>query len=176
MNSDNKESRSNSGHTTGALCQAFVVLAILAALLPLPASQAGESRGNGPSDPGFSAASGPWVDCNIVTNFKQVGPNLIITVDITETFSGTLDGCYTETERDVVYKNGSATFHGSGTFTGVVNAESGTMVMTCEGTATSQGEASARRDLEQGTGGPTTVHGRRTAEGTIVALQRSRCA
>src|SRR5947209_17653330 len=107
MNSDNKESRSNSGHTTGALCNAFAALAFLAALLPLPASHAGESRGNGPSAPGFIAASGPWVDCNIVTDFKQVGPNLIITVDITETFSGTLDGCYTGTERDVVYRNGS---------------------------------------------------------------------
>src|SRR5207245_7001104 len=110
MNSDNKESRSNSGHTTGALCQAFVALAILAALLPLPASEAGELRANGPSAQGFIAASGPWVDCNIVTDFKQVGPNLIITVDITETSSGTLDGCYTGPARSVVYEHGSASF------------------------------------------------------------------
>ena len=175
MNSDNKESRLNSGHTTGALCQAFVALAILAALLPLPASEAGELRANGPSAQGFIAASGPWVDCNIVTDFKQVGPNLIITVDITETFSGTLDGCYTGTERDVVYKNGSATFHGSGTFTGVVNGQSGTMVMTYEGTVTSQGVASANWVLEQGTGGLTNLHGQGTFEGTLVALQTSRC-
>src|SRR5437016_569152 len=91
--------RDQSCRASGSFCQVFVVLAILAALLPLPASQAGESRGNGPSAPGFIAASGPWVDCNIVTDFKQVGPNLIIAVDITETFSGTLDGCYTGTER-----------------------------------------------------------------------------
>src|SRR5205085_11455528 len=98
MNSDNKESWWNSGHTTGALRQAFVALVILAALLPLPTSQAGKPRRNGPSASRFITASGPWVDCNIVTDFKQVGPNLIITVDITETFSGTLDGCYTGTE------------------------------------------------------------------------------
>src|SRR5437773_12439864 len=152
MNSDNKESRSNSGHTTGALCQAFVALAILAALLPLPASQAGESRGNGPSAPGFIAASGPWVDCNIVTDFKHVGPNLIITVDITETFSGTLDGCYAGTERDVVYKNGSATFHGSGIFTGLVTAQSGTMPKLDEVSANAQAQSSSNWTLEQGTG------------------------
>jgi hypothetical protein len=175
INCDNKKSRSKSRHLTAALGIAFVALAILAALLPLPASQAGESRGNGPSAPGFIAASGPWVDCNVVTDFKQVGRNLIITVDITETFSGTLDGCYTGTERDVVYRNGSATFHGSGIFTGVVNGQSGTMVMIYEGTANAQGVASANWVLEQGTGGLTNLHGQGTFEGTLVALQTSPC-
>ncbi len=175
MNCDNKKSRSKSRHLTAALGKAFVALAILAVFLPLPGSQAGESRGTGSSAPGFIAASGPWVDCNIVTDFKQVGRNLIITVDITETFSGTLDGCYTGTERDVVYRNGSATFHGNGIFTGVVNGQSGTMVMIYEGTANAQGVASANWVLEQGTGGLTNLHGQGTFEGTLVALQTSPC-
>ena len=104
MNHDNKKSRSNSGRVTAALGKAFVALATLAVFVPLSGSQAGESRENGPSAPAFIVASGPWVDCNVVTDLKQVGRNLVITVDITETFSGTLDGCYTGTERDVVYR------------------------------------------------------------------------
>ncbi|PYK13858.1 MAG: hypothetical protein DME65_00580 [Verrucomicrobia bacterium] len=175
MNHDNKKSRSNSGRITAALGKAFVALATLAVFVPLSGSQAGESRENGPSAPAFIVASGPWVDCNVVTDLKQVGRNLVITVDITETFSGTLDGCYTGTERDVVYRNGSATFHGSGIFTGVVNGQSGTMVMIYEGTANAQGVASASWVLEQGTGGLTNLHGKGTFEGTLVALQTSPC-
>ena len=49
------------------------------------------------------------------------------------------------------------------------------MVMTYEGTATSQGAASANWVLEQGTGGLTNLHGRGTFDGTLVALQTSRC-
>src|SRR5439155_1263712 len=72
-------------------------------------------------------------------------------------------------------ENGSATFHGSGIFTGVVNGQSGTMVMIYEGTANAQGVASANWVLEQGTGGLTNLHGQGTFEGTLVALQTSPC-
>jgi hypothetical protein len=176
MNSDNKGSLSNSRRTTGALRKAFVALASLAALLPSPASQGNESIGNGQGAPRFIAASGSWLDCDIVTDFQQVGPNQIITVDVTSTFNGTLDGCYTGTERDVVYKDGAATFHGSGIFTGVVNGQSGTMVLTYEATANSQGVSSGNWVLEQGTGGLTHLHGQGTFGGTFVDPQTSRCA
>lgn len=139
------------------------------------ASQAAESGGNGQSDRGSMAASGHWIDCNIVTDFKQVGPNQIITVNISETFYGTLEGCYAGTERDVVYKNGSATFHGRGIFTGVVNGQSGTMVMTYEGTVNTQGVGSAHWVLGRGTGGLGNLHGQGTFDGILVALQTSRC-
>ena len=72
-------------------------------------------------------------------------------------------------------ENGSATFHGSGIFTGVVNGQSGTMVMIYEGTANARGVASANWVLEQGTGGLTNLHGQGTFEGTLVALQTSPC-
>ena len=138
MNSDNKESRSNFGHTTGALCQVFVALAILAALLPLPRVRPVNQEGMGQALRDSLQRPARGLIAILLPISNRLAPTYI-TVDITETFSGTLDGCYAGTERDVVYKNGSATFHGSGIFTGVVNGQSGTMVMTYEGTANSQG-------------------------------------
>ena len=177
MNSDNKESRSNSGHTTGALCQAFVALAILAALLPLPASQAGESRGNGPSAPGFIAASGSFIDCSFNSVVKQVGPNLIVTGDLTQTMYGTLDGCWTGSERDVVFlRTGAATFHGSGTFDGTVEGRSGTIVMSYEGTYDPQTNvATAHWVLAQGTDGLANLHGQGSWSGTFIEPVETPC-
>ena len=66
------------------------------------------------------AASGTWDDCNFAPSFRAAGPNSVGTVGITENFFGTLSGTYAGTERDVVLADGSATFHGSGIFTGSV--------------------------------------------------------
>jgi hypothetical protein len=78
-------------------------------------------------------ASGSWDDCNFNPTVSVAGPNLIVTVGITENYSGTVSGTYVGTERDVVYANGSATFHGSGLFTGSVNGLSGTARISYEG-------------------------------------------
>ena len=80
-------------------------------------------------------ASGTWDDCNFAPDFRAAGPNLVGTVGITENFFGTLLGTYAGTERDVVYADGSATFHGSGIFTGNVAGRSGTATYSYEGIA-----------------------------------------
>ena len=79
------------------------------------------------------AASGTWDDCNFAPDFRAAGPNAVGTVGITENFFGTLNGTYAGTERDVIYADGSATFHGSGTFTGTVAGRSGTGTYRYEG-------------------------------------------
>ena len=80
-------------------------------------------------------ASGTWDDCNFAPVFRAAGPNLAVAVGITENFFGPLEGTYIGTENDVVYIDGSATFHGSGTFTGNVAGRSGTATYRYEGTA-----------------------------------------
>jgi hypothetical protein len=79
------------------------------------------------------AVSGSWDDCNFSPTVSVAGPNLIVTVGITETYSGPVSGTYLGTERDVVSADGSATFHGSGLFTGSVNGLSGTATISYEG-------------------------------------------
>src|SRR5438093_2412690 len=98
--------------------------------------------GHAYASPPFSA-SGTWDDCNVVTSVKSAGPNLIITIDITETFQGTLDGTYVGTERDVIFADGSATFTGSGLFTGNVTGASGTIHMSYNGRAEPSSQATA---------------------------------
>src|SRR5437879_6465514 len=56
-------------------------------------------------------ASGTWDDCNFAPVFRGAGANTVETVGITENFFGTLLGTYAGTERDVIYADGSATFH-----------------------------------------------------------------
>src|SRR6266566_3273120 len=65
-------------------------------------------------------ASGTWNDCNFAPVFRAAGPNTVETVGITENFFGTLLGTSAGTESDLIYADGSATFHGSGIFTGTV--------------------------------------------------------
>jgi hypothetical protein len=110
-------------------------------------------------------ANGDWVDCNTVTESKQDGDDQLITVAITETFTGTLKGSYEGTERNVTHKDGSGTFHGSGVFTGEVNGRAGTAVMTYSGTVDAKGAAVAHWVLDQGTDGLARLDGQGTFEG-----------
>ena len=116
--------------------------------------------------PPFSAG-GTWDDCNVVTSVENVGPNLIITIIITETFRGTFDGTYVGTERDVIFADGSATFTGSGLFTGNVTSASGTIHMSYVGRAEPSSQATANWVVNQGTLGLTTLHGQGTFEGAL---------
>lgn len=90
--------------------------------------------------PGVPVAdSGTWDDCNTNGTLTLVGPNLIVTVDIAENYHGMLEGTYVGTERDVVYANGSATFHGSGSFSGTVAGLTGTGRLSYDGAAGTSG-------------------------------------
>jgi hypothetical protein len=70
-------------------------------------------------------ALGAWDDCNFGPALCFPGPNTVATIGITGNFDGSLDGKYEGSERDVVTADGSATFHGSGIFTGTVSASRG---------------------------------------------------
>lgn len=85
------------------------------------------------------AGSGTWDDCNSNPIVSIAGPNVVVTVGITENYHGMLEGTYAGTERDVVYANGTATFHGSGIFSGTVVGLSGTGRLSYEGAVGTSG-------------------------------------
>jgi hypothetical protein len=114
-----------------------------------------------------AAASGTWDDCNFAPVFRAAGPNLVGTVGITENFFGTLDGTYVGTERDVVYADGGATFHGSGIFTGSVMGQSGTATYSYEGIAPAGQQARATWVLVGATGSLASVKGHGTFDGSF---------
>ncbi|MCX6080711.1 MAG: hypothetical protein NTW32_14360 [Chloroflexi bacterium] len=70
--------------------------------------------------PARVAANGTWNDCNFGAVARTAGPNVVVTINITQNFFGTLDGKFVGTEVDVVKADGSAEFRGSGIFTGGV--------------------------------------------------------
>jgi hypothetical protein len=78
-------------------------------------------------------AEGTWDDCNFGAVIRAAGPNVVVTVNITQNFFGTLDGTYVGTEFDVVKADGSVAFHGSGIFTGNVAGTPATGTYRYEG-------------------------------------------
>jgi hypothetical protein len=80
-------------------------------------------------------AEGTWDDCNFGAVIRAAGPNVVVTVNITQNFFGTLEGTYVGTEFDVVKSNGSVVFHGSGIFTGKVAGTPATGTYRYEGIA-----------------------------------------
>ena len=123
-----------------------------------------------------AAAAGTWDDCNTNPTVSVAGPNLIVTVEITENYFGTLTGTYVGTERDVVYPNGSATFHGSGIFRGSVDGLTGTARMSYEGffpttgVLPATGPGSAKWVLVGETGELASVTARGTWGGTFLGV------
>lgn len=117
-----------------------------------------------------AAASGAWDDCNFGAAVRSGGPNLTVNVGITENFSGSLSGTYAGTERDQVYADGSATFHGSGTFTGWINGRSGTGTYKYEGSAPVGTPFTATWVFIGQTGGLTATTGRGTFGGTFTGV------
>ena len=80
-------------------------------------------------------AEGTWNDCNFGAVVRAAGPNVVVTVNITQNFFGTLDGKYVGTELDVVKADGGFEFHGSGIFTGKVAGTPATGTYRYEGMA-----------------------------------------
>jgi len=117
------------------------------------------------------ATQGTWADCNIVTSFRQAGPLLRITVDISQTFGGTLEGGYVGTEDVTVFPDGTATFTGEGTFTGAVDGRSGRAAYRYEGTVDAQGVGAATWSLDKGTDELAKLRGSGTFSGTGIPLQ-----
>ena len=88
----------------------IVVLMLVFVMMFAPAS-ADAARAN---------AEGTWNDCNFGAVSSTVGPIVVVKVQITQNFFGTLDGKYVGTEFDVIKADGSVVVYGSGIFTGNV--------------------------------------------------------
>ncbi len=145
-----------------------VVSGIALALIGLVRAEAGKPKVRAGDAGSGMIAKGEWSDCNTISESRQDGENQLITVAIAEKFTGTLNGSYEGTERNIVHKDGSGSFNGSGTFSGEVNGRSGTAVMTYAGTVDAKGDATAHWVLDQGTDGLARVDGHGTFEGKQV--------
>ena len=124
--------------------------------------------------PDFSA-KGAWASCELISDSRQDGDNQQDTVTITQKFIGTLDGKWEGSEREVVHKDGTRTFSGSGTFTGEINGHAGTAVLTHSGTVDSKGVAVAHWILDHGTDDLARVDGQGTWEGTRTRPAPAEC-
>ena len=119
-------------------------------------------------------AQGTWADCNIVTSLRQTGPLLRIVVDISQTFTGTLEGGYVGSEDVTIFPDGTATFTGDGTFTGAVDGETGRAAYHYEGTVDAEGVGAAIWSLDKGTDGLEKLRGSGTFSGAGIPLQLTR--
>jgi len=140
-------------------------LAIAAAFFAVSVTDAGEPKGSSKSSGASMAVKGDWVGCNTIMESRQAGDDQLIMVTIDKKFTGTLNGIYDGTERKVVHKDKSASFNGSGLFTGDVNGRRGTAVMTCSGTVDAKGAAVAHWVLDKGTDNLARIDGQGTFQG-----------
>jgi hypothetical protein len=112
--------------------------------------------------------TGSWSNCQFITDIREAGPNIIITWSITVTYTGSFNGTWQGTERDVIFANGRATFHASGIFTGSLSGSSpGTATMNYAGTASGPEAATAHWTVEQGSGGLAGLHGQGRLEDIV---------
>jgi len=141
----------------------FCALAIAGTSLMLPSAEAGTPQ----------AASGKFFPCfNFAGPPRQVGENLIITVNISGTSTGTFPGSVVGAELDVVHRDGSITLHGFIVFTGSVTGRSGTgtILFSYEGIGNAvTGHENLRFVGRQGTGALAGAYAELTAEGDVGA-------
>lgn len=149
--------------------QVFAALGLAAVVVTV---DAGKTK----TDSAAGSVKGDWIDCHTITEARQDGDNQLITVTITEKLSGGLSGSFEGIERDVVHKDGSTSFSGSGSFTGEINKRSGTAVMTYSGTVDVKGAAIAHWVLDQGTDRLVKVDGHGTFEGKEIKPAPADCA
>jgi hypothetical protein len=143
----------------------------LAAIVTLPGFTGVETvHADGPP----ISTQGVWADCNIVTSLRQTGPFLRVTVDISQTFAGTLEGGYVGTEEDTIFPDGTATFSGEGTFTGAVDGQTGRAAYRYEGSVDAQGVGTATWSLDKGTDGLEKLRGHGTFSGTGIEPRTTR--
>ena len=135
------------------LRRGFFALAIVGALLTLPKAQAQPIPVTGSS-----------TDCEHIISVRTVGPNTIITLEITTCFHGTLEGTVVGTERDVIHPNGNVTIQGSGVFSGTVNERSGTCVFSYQVNV----PHTSHWVVDQGTGDLAGLSGQGTFQGDAI--------
>jgi hypothetical protein len=112
------------------------------------------------------AASGDFLLTSTTqTSARQAGSNRIVTETNTGLFFGPFTGSFTVNLTRVIHDSTFATFHGSGTFTGVVDGSApGTADFVTEGTgsATAPQFESRLETTGGGTGGLSNLHAQLT--------------
>jgi hypothetical protein len=143
----------------------FFALAIAGTLLTLPSAEAVEPRARP------MPASGGFFPCFTYAGLpRQVGDNLIITFNVSGSATGTFTGSSVGTELDVVHPDGSINLHGTLLFTGSINGQSGTMLLSYEGIGNVvTGHETLRFVGREGTGDLAGVYANVTAEGDVGA-------
>jgi hypothetical protein len=138
------------------LRRTFSALAIIGALFTLSQARAGQP----------APMHGYSTDCENLISLHTVGPNTIIVLDETATFTGTFTGTSVGTERDVIHADGSGTLQASHVFTGSVNlngsVRSGTMTISLVVTFAPNGTEVTRWVVDQGTGDLAGISGQGT--------------
>jgi hypothetical protein len=140
------------------LRRTFSALAMIGALLTaggllaLPKAQADQP----------TAAQGFWMDCENLISLQSHGPNTIVVLSITETFTGTFTGTWVGTERDTLVDEQGGRGQGSGVFTGSVAGRSGTMIFSYLATFAPNGRVVTHWVVDQGTDELAGIHGQGT--------------
>ena len=134
------------------LRRAFSALAIIGALFSLPKAQASP----------LAAVHGYSNDCESLISEEHHGANTIFVLSITATFTGSFDGSWVGTERDVIHGDGSVRIQGTGVFTGSVSGRSGTMVFSYRVIVSPDGTETTHWVVAEGTGDLAGIRGQGT--------------
>ena len=117
-----------------------------------------------------------WTACKSATESRHEGDNEMITASVTENFKGLMNGTCDASERQVIHKDGTQTFSGSGTFSGQVNGKSGTAILTYSGALDAKGRLTGNWVLDKGTDDLARIDGQGTLEGKQVQPAPNECA
>ena len=135
-----------------------LMLALIATVLLSPAAA-------GATEP-VPGGGGFTVTSTVVTSTRAADGNTFLTILVTSTLTGTLEGTTVGEETAVVHPNGLITVDTFETFTGTVNGSAGTAVFRVVGTAdAASGALSGQFIIVDGTGGLANLRGLGTIEG-----------
>lgn len=124
---------------------------------------------------GGAAAAPPTTAAGTVGNtsatflsVRPAGPNLIIELTATASYTGTFTGTSTIHGFLILHPDGSASFHDTEIFTGTVNGVPGTVTFNLNGTNDATLAVHATATIVDASGGLTGLHGVLHEVGTVV--------
>ena len=125
----------------------LAALPVLASLLLLPAAHAST----------LSSGSGSFTTTGDVISVRQVDGNTIVTATEVQTLTGVLSGTRTATGIQIFHPDGTFTAHDSGTFTGTVDGNTGSISIS--GASSGTGNTGSGQIVgDRGTGGLAGLH------------------
>jgi uncharacterized protein DUF3224 len=141
-----------------ALVIPLVALLVMATPLGASAAPPVEASGN------YAATS------TTINGVRLAGPNAIIDLTFTVSYTGTLAGTSVFDGRLAAHPNDAGNFHGVETFTGTVNGAAGTLTFNVASRHDPSGASHDKAVIRRGTGGLAGLHGVLFQEGTVGPL------